>query len=282
MDHALRQLVELHLAMMAVSGLAETTLKARRTILLQFCRFIGQSTQVTKADVMRFLARPGLQDQSRGVYLAHLRSFYRWGVEEGLLDSDPTEKINTPKRKRGVPRPIPQDDLVHAIAVARPTVRVWLMLGAFAGFRCVEMSRLRGEDLDLVSVPPRMIVHGKGGHRAVMPIHPVLARELRQWEKPGWLFPHKTRPNDHVAASSISRAISEHFKKLGINHTAHSTRHLFATAAYRESGHDLLITRDLLRHANVSTTQVYAQTDPTNAADVVSALRYGLLDEAIA
>lgn len=272
-------LVDLHLATMAVSGLAKTTLKARRTIIIQFLKFTGWKDAPVKTDVLKFLARPNLTEESRAIYLAHLRGFYRWQLEEELVSTDPTDKIKTPRRKRGVPRPVPQDDLVRAIAQARPTVRVWLLLGAFAGLRCVEMSRLRGDDLDLASDPPRMVVHGKGGHRAVVPLHPVLARELRQWNKTGWLFPHKLRTNEPVCASSVSRAIAEHFRMLGINHTAHSTRHLFATTAYRESGHNLLLTRDLLRHADVTTTQVYAQTDPVDASLVVNALSYGLIDE---
>lgn len=271
--------VELHSSFMLLSGMQQTTVAARRSILTQLCKARGNLLEATRADVMKFIGRPELKDASRGVYLAHVRSFYNWAEDEGYVEENPCRKVKAPKRRNGVPRPMPTDDLILAVAQARPTVRVWLMLGAFAGLRCIEMSRLTGEDLILSAETPHMIVHGKGGHRATVPLHPVLVSELRQWKRPGYLFSHKVRPSEHVSAHSVSKAINDHLRKLGINHTAHSTRHLFATVAYRESGHDLLLTRNLLRHSSVSTTQIYAQTDPVDAADVVLGLKYGLLEE---
>lgn len=45
---------------------------------------------------------------------------------------------------------------------------------------------------------------------------------------------------------------------------------LCSTSWYKASGHDLLTTARLLRHANVANTQIYALLDPTRPAQVVA------------
>jgi site-specific recombinase XerC len=55
----------------------------------------------------------------------------------------------------------------------------------------------------------------------------------------------------------------------GINATAHQLRHYAGSSWYKASQHDLLTTARLLRHADVSSTQIYAQLDPTRPAEVV-------------
>jgi integrase len=60
--------------------------------------------------------------------------------------------------------------------------------------------------------------------------------------------------------------------------TAHRLRHFAGTAWYRVSGHDLLTTAALLRHANVATSQIYVQTDTTRPAEVVDAVTLRVVD----
>jgi integrase len=69
-------------------------------------------------------------------------------------------------------------------------------------------------------------------------------------------------------AAQVSRSVNFHLRRNGIASTAHSLRHRAGTAFYRESGHDLLTTAALLRHASVQTVQVYAALDPVRTAHV--------------
>jgi integrase len=58
----------------------------------------------------------------------------------------------------------------------------------------------------------------------------------------------------------------------GINASAHQLRHYAGTTWYAASGNDLLATARLLRHVNVSTTQVYAALSPVRPAEVVGSV----------
>ena len=70
----------------------------------------------------------------------------------------------------------------------------------------------------------------------------------------------------------MSRQTAEHFRRCGINATAHQLRNYAGTTWYEASGHDLLTTARLLRHSDVSSTQTYAQISPVRPTEVVGAV----------
>jgi hypothetical protein len=79
-------------------------------------------------------------------------------------------------------------------------------------------------------------------------------------------------------AGHISRTVAVHPADCDFPATAHRLRHFAGTAWYRVSGHDLLTTTGLLRHANVATSQIYVQTDTTRPAEVINAVTLRLVD----
>src|SRR4051794_30920366 len=50
--------------------------------------------------LMAFVDRDELGPDARAATVSHLRGFYRWALEEGLLDIDPTVRLKRPKRER--------------------------------------------------------------------------------------------------------------------------------------------------------------------------------------
>lgn len=270
-----------HLDHMEIAGRRPNTIKYRRQLLIALARFAGLDlADIGRNEIRAFLARD-LKQNTRHVYLANIATFYAWCVDEELLQDNPTRRIPRPKASRGVPQPIDPADLTAAVNTARPRVRLWLMLGAYAGLRCMEIAALRGEDIDLGAFPRLVVQDGKGGRQRTVPLHPYLVRELAEWPREGWLFPSPLPrcAGRHVTASSVSAAINEHLHRLGIAHTAHKTRHLFGTSVHR-AGRDAFLTADLMGHASMATTRGYVQSDDERAAAVVSTLRFGRASEA--
>lgn len=250
---------------LTLSGYRPRTVSERLVVLRAFASSLEprQLAQAERQDVEAFLARP-LAAESRRAYRSHLRAFYSWGVDEGLLADDPTLKVAPIRVPRGQPRPISSDDLALALDQAPGRMRAWLLLMALEGLRCLEVSGLRPRDLTVTPTGTLLFLREcKGGGSATVPAHPAVLEALKQ-------LPVRNGLWWNCNAKTISRQVRDHLHSLGIMATGHQLRHAAGTSWYRASGHDLLTTATLLRHASVDTSQIYAQLDPTRPAEVVN------------
>lgn len=251
----------------------------RRYALLRLARFHDVDLlHVTSEQIGAFRDRltaagQPLAPSSQSAELAHFRAFYKWAILEDLIVSDPMLRVPMPRVPRGIPRPIPEDELAEAIRTARDRIRPWFLLGAYAGLRACEVAPLRGEDIWWSHDPPMIdIREGKGGDPGRVPLAPALRSELRGLPERGWLFPKLDGSPGHVEAWSVSHLTNEHLHRIGSDHTFHSTRHRFGTLVYRLSGRDIRQTQELMRHKSIVSTSIYTQVDQVEAAEVVAAL----------
>lgn len=212
--------------------------------------------QATHLDVETFV------DGSASDY-TRVQSYVRWALREGHYLTDPLLKAHPPRPKRGKPRPMNEADFDRAVTNAEPRVRCWLLLAGKAGLRCKEIAGIRREDLDVDATPAMLYVSNpKGSSYGHVPLHPdiVAAFENLGLPESGYVFPgHKGRKFIHP--SRLSTVANEYLKTLGITATMHQLRHRCGTRVYDESGGDLLLTQRVLRHASVSSTQIYAERD---------------------
>ena len=218
----------------------------------------------TPADVRALLASRKIGPATTRLVLSRLAVFYKWAIDEDLVDRDPTRKLRRPKVRRRRPRPISHGDLAVALEAADAPMRALLLCGAAAGMRCCEMANLAWADVELGSVT----VRGKGDQERAIELHPALAVALGGLERDGptvfgW------------CAKTISVKIGRHLDGIGSTARAHALRHYFATEAYRHR-RDLRMVQELLGHASVATTQVYADVDRPTARATVRSVRIPL------
>lgn len=210
---------------------------------------------------------------TRYVKISRVHGFYRWLLDEGRTTTLPTARIPRPKIPRAVPRPIPRDRLDVALDNAPPLIRVWLILGSFAGLRCCEIAPMTRESVVDTADPPYLVVPTKGGgHRIVMMCERVRL-ELRGYGLPtrGWLWPRLDGKPGHPAAHRVSQMINEWLHEQGIPDTAHSLRARFGTDIQAASG-DIYVTARCLGHRNVQNATIYAELADDAAARAVRAL----------
>lgn len=261
-------LVRQHARHMTALGRRPRTIDSRRACLLRIEAVAGKPlTELTREDVEDYLEVQRAAATKR-VYLAHLRAFYHWALDEGLVATDPTRRVVGPKLPRAVPRPMSEADLERALATADPQVRAWMMLAAFAGLRACEIALVRGEHIVRGTSPYLVLPETKGGGSATVPLPDVLLREFARWPESGPLW----QARGPVHYQVVSRKVNAHLRSLGIRAGLHSLRHRFGTQTYISSGHDIRQTQELLRHASPATTAVYTQLDPTTGLGVVNAL----------
>lgn len=261
-------------------NLRHGTIKRRTYLLKQLERWLAPIpvTSATAGDIDGWLSACNVSPQSRSSYLSNVHAFYVWAIDVGLIDTDPTAKLERPKLPRRLPRPAATCDFADAVDQAEPRMLAWLLLAGYAGLRCHEIAGLRrGAILDRDEPPALRVEDGKGGHQRVVPLHPdLLAALLPFLDQRGWLFP-SGRGNGALSPSSVSRLIVGHFAACGIHGSAHPLRHWFATNVYRASGKDLRMTQELLGHADPKTTAVYTLIDVSESSGAVASLS---LDEA--
>ena len=218
--------------------------------------------EAEREDIERYLDTLQITSASRAGYLSHFHAFFRWAHDVGLVDEIPTARITRPRRRRRLPRPTGDADVVRAIDEATGDLKCYLLLAAYQGLRCQEIAGLEGDDIDW-DAQLLLVRHGKGDKDRILPLHPVVAEALADLPKAGPLF--RLTDGRPMRPHNVSHRIQAHFTRLGIASSAHPLRHAFATGLYRLS-QDLRLTQELLGHSSPATTAIYAGFDPAGAS----------------
>lgn len=226
--------------------------------------------EVEREDVERFLDGRSLSARSRHSWLSHLHCFYQWAIDNELTAKDPAARIPRPKIRRTLPRPASTKELRRAVEAAPPVLKCWMLLAACQGLRCQEIAGLRREDV-LEDDGLLRIVHGKGGHERIMPLHPEVLEALQALPLPktGVVFERPMGGPYHP--HGLSRRFNAGLLELHVNATAHQLRHWFGTQLYATSK-DLRLTQEMLGHASPQTTAIYTAFDRTAAVAAVRSL----------
>ena len=211
-----------------------------------------------------------------------LRTYFGFLLEEGALQSDPTEGLQSPRVARPLPSVLDADDVSALLEAPRSDSPVhWrdraiLEFLYATGVRVSELVGLRLIDLDLEE--GLCTVFGKGAKERMVPLGGpacvALSRYLREvrtaLEKGnggGRVFLNQRgRPLSRTAVWKIVKAAA---RLAGIERkvSPHVLRHTFATHLL-EGGADLVAVQELLGHADISTTQIYTHLDRAYLRDV--------------
>ena len=197
------------------------------------------------------------QETRRSVY-ASIKSFYRWGAAAHLIDDSPADALPSVRPADPCPRPAPEEVYRQALARTDLRSRVIVRLAAEAGLRRGEIAQVSRADVTVDLTGVSLLVHGKGGKRRIVPLSPVLAREmslLLDSHGSQWLLPSASSQSGHLTARHVGKIGS---RALPGDWTLHPLRHRFATLSYAVD-RDLIAVSQLLGHASVATTRRYVR-----------------------
>lgn len=254
-------------------GLRPNTIGLRRAVLRRLELHAGKAlTEITIEDLRTYIDR--LEDAgSRAAESTQLRSFFQWATLEGHLDVDPSYRLESIRRRKYLPRPIPDDLLGKALAAPPERLATMLWLAAYAGLRACDISQLRGEHLMFDRTPPMIyIAESKGGKPRSIPMAPQLSEKLQSLPRQGWCYPYVmgNRPG-HITPHYVSKLCNDYLHSLGMTETLHQLRHWFVTKVYAVDK-DLVVAQELAGHESISTTRLYTWVDPGAAAATVQLL----------
>lgn len=243
-------------------NLSPATIDKRASVARRLCAATGCAMiDVTAEHIEAWLDRP-ISARTRYSDISHISTFFTWAMRHDLALFDPTARIDRPKVRTGLPRPIDRGELAHALEQATGALRAMMLLASYGGLRCAEIAHLHAEDVN----GDMMLVHGKGGRDRVIPLHPAVAAAL------DGLGIGSYGPVFDVPAWKVSHLIRSHLHACGSRATAHQLRHWFATATYEASGHDLRMVQELLGHSSPTTTAIYTRWSRASAGDAVDSL----------
>lgn len=206
-------------------------------------------------------------NNTKALYCGRYASIYRSLIDlEMLPNHNPALKLPKIRKRRSQPRPLTHAEASILINQAKEPQRHWFILSCFAGLRAMEISLVRGVDLEEANDGYQLRVpYGKGGTDLVVPAHPLVTEMIQSYKTLDRLWPTMT-------AHGLSVAACKEMRRLGVKKKLHSGRHYFATSAYAASNGDLLAVSKLMRHASVATTQIYAELGSQVARSLVNSL----------
>jgi integrase/recombinase XerC len=270
--------------------LSAHTVSAYRRDLHDFAAFLGRhyGDGWTWAGVDRLalrawlghLNRRGLSRRSIARKLSAVRSLFRHLHREERIGANPARSIRSPRLDRPLPAWLsqPETERLFELTGSRAAegtfngTRDHAILELFytAGLRLAELQTLDVDAVDLVA--DQVKVRGKGRKERIVPLGRSAVAALRRWEPfraaaaaAGSVSDRRavflTAAGRRLSRRRIQDIVTGFLRAAGEDDalTTHSLRHTFATHLL-DAGADLMAVKELLGHASLSTTRIYAHT----------------------
>lgn len=258
-------------------GVSDHTLRAYR-IDLEALGLFAKEESVSKRTIRRYLAH--LHEKQKSVRtvlrrLSALRSFFKFAMREKLIQENPLEEIDSPKKEKRLPISVTYEEV--EILFSQPDLssylgfrdRVIMELFYSSGLRLSELANLNRLDCDLDH--QILKIYGKGKKERQTPITKTAAEWVKNYlnhperllveKDPKAIFLNKW--GTRLTPRSIDRNFAAYLKASGLSEriTPHTIRHTIATH-WLENGMDLKTIQMLLGHTSLSTTTIYTHVSP--------------------
>lgn len=260
-------------------GLSKNTLQAYRRDLTLFAQWL-QATPLVAAQELHiqgyFAAQHGqTKATTANRRLTVFRRYFRWALREGMVQQDPTLKLDAAKQAPRIPKTLTEAQ-VEALLAAPDTSealgvrdRTMLELMYASGLRVSELVELRVLNVGLNEGVLRVM--GKGSKERLVLFGEVAGAWLQRYlgqARPELLGPKQTQDlfvtvRGSKAGTAMTRVMFWALVKRYALHAGirapmspHTLRHAFATHLLNH-GADLRSVQMLLGHADISTTTIY-------------------------
>ena len=264
-------------------GLSENTRKAYASDVEKLLGFLADEgidvRSCTLDDLHRFAASLhdiGISAVSVARILCGVRSFFTFLLQDGYIEADPTELLESPKKPEHLPAVLTLqevDALEAAIDQSLPEGRrdhAMIEVLYSCGLRVSELCGLQLSDLFLDEGFLRVM--GKGNKQRLVPVSPKAVGELKRWTDERRLIDIRPGEEDYVFVShrrgrhlsriTVFHNLQVYARLAGIekNISPHTLRHTFATHLL-EGGANLRAIQAMLGHESIATTQLYTHLD---------------------
>ena len=257
----------------------------------QFFKYLDENGIInpTRADVVKYrdFLRENYKPTTVQSYIVALRLFFKWLYNEGIVTANIAENIKSANVDRAHKKDyLTTDQISHVLGIIDQTTvqglrdYALIFLMVTCGLRTIEVIRANVEDLRVVGDNIALYVQGKGQdekadfvivptevEKSIRMYHRAAAQNKEQGQgslpaggNPLFMSFSNKNSGERLTTRSIRRIIKERFLAAGYDSerlTAHSLRHTAVTLSIL-GGANLDEAQQFARHANISTTQIYA------------------------
>ena len=205
--------------------------------------------------------------------VASLRSFYRFLIREGVVSDNPAVNLTVPRLEKRLPVFLDEGEvgrLLEAPDRGEPAGRrdrAILEMLYSTGMRIGELAAVSLEDVDLIGEVAK--AKGKGRKERLVPLGRPAIEALRDYLEVRGVIAQRRRTNrralfvnkagGRLSDRGIRRIFHKYARRVGLPDrvSPHTLRHSFATHMLNR-GADLRSVQELLGHASIASTQIYA------------------------
>lgn len=256
------------------------TIRAYIDDLNQFKSFIKANTDtreknLTSVDhtIIRkwivYLYNNHISTRSINRKISSLKKFYKYLVSKQAAETNPLDKITSPKASKKLPQFIKQEDLANLFDKIDfsndfngQRDKLVLELLYASGMRLSELINLKESDIDFTDSSIKVL--GKRNKERIIPLPQYLTETLNNYIL---LKSHNNLQNDFLIVTGkggkaypklIYRIVTGYLRLVSTNEgkSPHVLRHSYATHLLN-NGADLNAIKELLGHSNLSATQIY-------------------------
>ena len=283
-----KSIIDLYLSNKKLEGLSERTLQFYEDTLTKFVKYADKHlSDITSQDIRSYFAYVQSLNNCSNASLDNIRrnlnTFFNTISNEGYIQSNPMAKIKKIKSTKQVKKPFSDLEIekmrnelslksentpIHQLYKYQDQALFELLLSS--GIRLNECVQLNKKDIDLQNCT--FVVLGKGNKERVCYFSvkcQYYLDKLFNFDYRGnaikyadceALFVTKNPKSDRLSSNAIERKIRELGENCGVKAHPHKFRRTFATTLLGK-GVPIEQIKELLGHANLDTTMIYAIVD---------------------
>ncbi|OFY49487.1 MAG: site-specific tyrosine recombinase XerD [Bacteroidetes bacterium GWF2_41_31] len=262
-------------------GLSVNTLEAYLHDVDLFLRFLEESGQTSGLNTIKlenlqdfigFITEMELGSASQARVISGIKAFFRYLVIEKLVETDPTELLQSPQMGMKLPEYLTIEEIELLIAQIdlsssqgeRNKAIIETLYGC--GLRVSELINMSVSDLHLKE--GIISVTGKGDKQRLVPLGSMAEKQITTYLKQIRVHVSPKKGSEdvlflNIRGTKLSRqmvflVVKELVQKAGIKKrvSPHTFRHSYATHLV-QNGANLRAVQELLGHASITTTEIY-------------------------
>lgn len=231
-------------------------------------------SEIKPAFVRSWLAElkaQNLESKSINRKISTLKSFFKYQLKQGVMDTSPMTTIVTPKVKKRLPQYVEQKDIntlftdiEFAPGWQGSTEKLILEVFYHTGIREAELVGLKESQIDASAKTIKVL--GKGNKERIIPISKSLIMSLinyiadkrKEFENFDTEYLFLTAKGRKIYPKLVYRLVNRNLKTVTTidKKSPHVLRHTFATHLMN-NGADLNAVKELLGHSSLAATQIY-------------------------